>query len=160
MGRSGHRLGVIPKGRFFALTRDELVEATAILRAVRHGRLDCVEIPLAPLDILVQQKVAEVAAQERSEDELYQLCRGAWPYRNLTRANFDRMIEIASEGVARGRKEGAFLHRDLVHHQLRPRRSARLTAITAGGAIPETADYRVVTEDDGTVVGSVNEDFA
>jgi len=160
VGRSGHHLGVVPKGRLFALTRDELMESLAIVRAVRQGRLDHVEIPIAPLDILAQQIVAEVAAEDWNEDKLFELFRGAWPYRNLERKEFDRIVAILSEGIAVGRKEGAYVHRDAIHHELKARRSARLTALTSGGAIPETADYRVVTEDEGTVVGTVNEDFA
>ncbi len=160
VGRSGHHLGVIPKGRLFALTRDELLESLAIVRAVKQGRLDRVEIPIAPLDILAQQIVAEVAADDWDENALYRCFRSAWPYRDLQRKDFDRIVELVTEGFARGRKEGAYLHRDAVHHQLKPRRSARLAAIMSGGAIPENADYRVVTEDEGTFVGTVNEDFA
>ncbi len=161
VGRAGHRLGVVPKGRLFALTRDELLEAAAMLRAIKGGRLDAVEMPVCPLDILVQQLDAEVSARgEASEDELFELFKRAWPYRALERASFDKMVELASEGVAKGRKDGAYLHRDQVHGVLRPRKAARMAAIMSGGAIPETADYRVVTEDDGTFVGTVNEDFA
>ncbi len=160
VGRAGHRLGVIPKGRLFALTRDELLESLALLRAIRHGRLDAVEMPVAPLDILAQQIIAEVAARDCGEDELYNLFKGAWPYRALTRAEFAEVVQLDSEGVARGRKDGAYIHRDGVHRILRARKSARLVAITSGGAIPETADYRVVTEGDDTFVGTVNEDFA
>ncbi len=161
VGRAGHRLGVVPKGRLFCLTRDELLEGLALLRAVRGGRLDAVEPPVAPLDILAQQVVAEVAASgERTEDGLFALARGAWPYQGLSRADFDAVIAMSSEGVGRARKDGAYLHRDAVHGVLRPRRAARLTAITSGGAIPETADYRVITEGDETFVGTVNEDFA
>ena len=160
VGRSGHRLGVVPKGRLFAMTRDELIEGYAILRAVKHGRLDAVEIPVAPLDILEQQLVAEVSARDWPEDELFALVRRSWPYRDLKREDFDRIVTLASEGIAKGRKEGAYIHRDSVNKVLKARRAARLTALTGGGAIPETADYRVVTEDDGTFVGTVNEDFA
>ena len=160
VGRSGHRLGVRPKGRLFALTRDEALEGLALLRAVRQGHLDRVIIPKAPLDILEQQIVAEVSAQDWSEDELFKTFRQAWPYRDLPREEFDRILALASEGVATGRTQGAYIHRDRMKGILRGRRSARLTAITCGGAIPETADYKVVTEDTGTVVGTVNEDFA
>lgn len=160
VGRSGHRLGVMPKGRLFALTRDELLEGLALLRAVRYGRLDHIEMPEAPLDILAQQIVAEVACQDWKEYELYELCRSAWPFRNLARRDFDELVGMLSDGIAHGRKEGAYLLRDVVHHRLRARRRARLTALTCGGSIPETADYRVVTEDDRTFVGTVNEDFA
>ena len=160
VGRAGHRLGVIPKGRLFALTRDELLESLAITRAIKNGRLDAVEMPVAPADILAQQIVAEVSARDYGEDELYELVVRAWPFRNLARADFDRWLTLLSEGVAKGKLNGAFLHRDSVNRVLRARRSARLVAITSGGAIPETADYRVVLESDNTFVGTVNEDFA
>jgi ATP-dependent Lhr-like helicase len=159
-GRAGHSLGVIPKARLFALTRDELIEAMALIRAVRHGRLDQIEIPVAPLDILAQQIVAIIAGDEWNEDALYELCRRAWPYRNLSRNDFDAVITMLSEGIGRGNRRGAYLHRDVINRRLRPRRGARLAALTSGGAIPENADYRVVTEADRTFVGTVNEDFA
>lgn len=161
VGRAGHRLGVVPKGRLFCLTRDELLEGLALLRAVRRGRLDAVEPPAAPLDILAQQIVAETAARgECTEDGLFELARGAWPYKDLRREDFDAVVAMCAEGIGRARKDGAHLHRDGVRGVLRPRRPARLAAITSGGAIPETADYRVVTEGENTFVGTVNEDFA
>jgi ATP-dependent Lhr-like helicase len=160
VGRSGHRLGVIPRGRLVALTRDEAIESMALIRAVHQGRLDTGEMPLAPLDILAQQIVAEVACIDWDENALYHMFRKAWPYRDLARVDFDRILTMVSEGIAPGRHEGAYIHRDRLNHQLRARRSARLTALTSGGAIPETADYRVVTEGENTFVGTVNEDFA
>jgi ATP-dependent Lhr-like helicase len=160
VGRSGHSLGRVPKGRLFPLTRDELIECMALVRAVRARRLDAVEIPIGPLDILAQQIVATVACDEWAEDELYELCRGAWPYRNLSRTDFDAVVEMVSEGFAGGRRRGAYLHRDRMNGRLRARRGARIAAATSGGAIPELGDYRVVTETDRTFVGSVNEDFA
>ncbi|MEX2558920.1 MAG: helicase-related protein, partial [Pirellulales bacterium] len=160
VGRSGHSLGALPKGRLFPLTRDELLECLALVRAVRHGRLDQIEIPQAPLDILAQQIVAAVAAEPYREDDLFHLCRGAWPYRALERSAFDSVVEMLSEGLRPGNRRGAWLHRDRIHGLLKPRRGARLAALTSGGAIPEMADYRVVTEDDRTLVGTVNEDFA
>ncbi len=162
IGRAGHALGVVPKGRLFALTRDELLECLALVRAIRAGRLDRIEIPRCPLDILAQQIAASVACDEWDEGELYELCRRAYPFRELSRPDYECVVELLSEGMAqrRGRRD-AFLHRDRVNGRLRPRRGARLTAITCGGAIPETADYRVVTDDEArTVVGTVHEDFA
>lgn len=160
IGRAGHSLGVVPKGRLFALSRDELLECLALVRAVYEGRLDRIEMPAAPLDILAQQVVATVACEEWGEDELFELCRRAYPYRDLSRRDYEQVIEMLSEGVSRGR-HGAHLHRDRVGKRLRARRAARLTAITCGGAIPEIADYRVVTDDEPKiVVGAVHEDFA
>ncbi len=160
VGRAGHALGRLPKGRLFALTRDELLEGLALVRAVRCGKLDRVEMPIAPLDILAQQIVAAVASDDWQEDELYSLCREAWPYRDLDRGEFDETLQFLSEGIAVGNRAGAYLHRDRIHSHLRARRSARISALTSGGAIPEMADYRVVMESDRTFVGTVNEDFA
>ena len=165
VGRSGHTLGATPHGRVFALSRDELVECAALLRAVRHGSLDRLTVPEKPLDILAQQIVAEVAATEDREgwdvDQLYELCRGAHPYRNLKREEFDEVLHMLAEGfsVRRGRS-GAHLHYDGVGGRVRARKGARLAAITSGGAIPDNADYQVVLEPEGLFVGTVNEDFA
>jgi ATP-dependent Lhr-like helicase len=161
VGRSGHALGLVPKGRLFALTRDELIECAALIRAVRSGLLDRIEIPDAPLDILAQQIVAEVSAGEKDTGALYQLCRGAWPYRKLDRKTYDRVVEMLAEGFAAGSgRAGAYLHHDRVGGKLRARRGARLSALTSGGAIPELADYKVVAYPDQVTVGSVDEDFA
>jgi ATP-dependent Lhr-like helicase len=160
VGRAGHALGKVPKGRLFALTRDELLEALALIYAVGQGRLDPVEIPIAPLDILAQQIVAAAAAEDWNEDELFEMCRQAWPYRSLPRGEFEAVISMLSEGIGRGNRAGAYLHRDRINDRLRARRGARIAAITSGGAIPEQADYRVVTEGERTFVGTLNEDFA
>ncbi len=160
IGRSGHSLTTTPKGRLFPLTRDDLVECLALLQAVKAGRLDAVEMPQAPLDILAQQIVASVAAEDWEENELFAFVRRAWPFRHVTRGVFDRLITMLSEGIAPTTKRGAYLHRDQIHGRLRARRSARIAAISSGGAIPDTADYRVITVEDQTVVGTVNEDFA
>ena len=160
IGRSGHALGLVPKGRLFALTRDELFECMAIMRAIRAGRLDIVPIPVAPLDVLAQQIVAEVATQEWNTDELFAMIRRAAPYRDLSRYEFDRIIKILSEGITPGgERSRVFLHHDCIGRRLRARPGARMAAIANAGAIPEVFAIRVVTEEDQTVVGSVDEDF-
>jgi ATP-dependent Lhr-like helicase len=161
VGRSGHHLGGLPKGRIFPLTRDELIECAALVGAVRGGELDRLEIPRQPLDILAQQIVAAAAAGEWIEDDLYALVRRAWPYRDLTREAFDEVVAMLATGFStrRGRR-GAYLHRDEVNGRIRARRGAMLTAVTSGGAIPDTADYQVVLEPAGTLIGTLNEDFA
>jgi len=161
VGRSGHRLGVVPKGRLFPLSRDELVECVALVRAAREGQLDRLIIPEHPLDILAQQVVATAACEDWGEDALYALVRGAAPYRDLTRKDFDDVVQMLAEGFTtrRGRR-GAYVHYDGVNHRLRGRRGARLAAITSGGAIPDIGDYRVILEPTDTFVGTLNEDFA
>ena len=161
VGRSNHTVEGFPKGRIFPLSRDELVECAAIVDSVRRGELDHLEIPERPLDILAQQIVAAVAAEEWSENDLFATIRRAYPYRNLEREQFDSIVRMLAEGFStkRGRRS-TYLHHDAVNQRLRGRRGARLAAITSGGAIPDTADYAVVLEPSELVIGSVNEDFA
>jgi ATP-dependent helicase Lhr and Lhr-like helicase len=161
VGRSGHAVGGLPKGRLFPLSRDDLVECAALLDSVRRGELDRLTIPEQPMDVLAQQIVAEVAALDWPEAELYDLMRRAWPYRALARDDFTAVVHMLAEGFStrRGRR-GALIHHDAVNHVLRGRRGARLTALTSGGTIPDTADYQVVLEPENHAIGSVNEDFA
>ncbi|MGH7092784.1 MAG: DEAD/DEAH box helicase, partial [Stellaceae bacterium] len=161
VGRSGHAVDGTPKGRLFPLSRDELVECAALLDSVRRGELDALCIPELALDVLAQQIVAEVAAREWSEDALYALIRRAWPYRDLPRADFDATVTMLAEGFStrRGRR-GALIHHDAVNRILRGRRGARITALTSGGTIPDTADYQVLLEPENQIIGTVNEDFA
>jgi len=161
VGRSGHWRGAIPKGRLFAMTRDELIECSALVRAIRHGDLDQLMIPEAPLDVLAQQIVASCAAEEWDEEELFRMVRRAYPYRNLSREMFGRIVTMLSDGIAASRgRYGTYLHRDQVNGKLRARRGGRLAAITSGGAIPDTAIFTVVAEPEGHVVGTLDEDFA
>ena len=161
VGRSNHSRHGTPKGRLFPFTRDELVECAALMRAVRQGRLDAVEPPIAPKDILVQQLVAEAAAENWKADELYRLVRQAAPYGNLAREDFDEALRFACEGVACGHgQKGAYLRWDKINNEVSARRAARLSAITSGGAIPDVADYRVVLDPDDTFIGTVHEDWA
>lgn len=161
VGRAGHWVGALPKGRLFCTTRDELIECAALVRAIRAGILDKIEIPHAPLDILAQQLVATTATGEWKEEDLFEMVRSAYPYRDLTRKSFNSVVEVLSEGIAtmRGRR-GAMLHRDQVNGVVKGRRGARLIAITNGGAIPETTQYQVVAEPENTLVGTLDEDFA
>ncbi|MEA2338508.1 MAG: ATP-dependent helicase Lhr and Lhr-like helicase, partial [Thermoanaerobaculia bacterium] len=161
VGRSGHTVSGLPKGRLFPISRDDLIECAALMREVRRGELDRIVTHDAPLDVLAQQIVAETSCADYTEDDLFDLMRRAWSYRNLTRKDFDEVLAMVAEGFAtkRGRR-GALVHRDEVNHRVRGRRGARMLAITSGGAIPEVADYKVVLEPEDTVVGTLNEDFA
>lgn len=179
IGRSGHWLGAIPEGVLYPLTRDELVQCAAAIRAAARGELDRMVIPEKALDVLAQQIVATVASMTPpvkegdsfflkgivesgiGEDELFRLIRKAYPYRSLAREEFERLLDMLSEGIASRRgRGGAHLHRDRVHGRLRARRGARMIAITNGGAIPDTADYDVIEAPAEIFVGKVNEDFA
>ncbi|MHC8368789.1 DEAD/DEAH box helicase [Pseudomonas sp. ZT5P21] len=161
VGRSGHQVGGMPKGRLFATTRDDLIECTALLDCVRRGELDTLQIPEAPLDVLAQQIIAEVSCQEWQEQALLGMFRKASPYANLDEKHYQALLQMLAEGY-HGRQgiRGAYLHRDAVTRTLRGRRGSKLTAVTSGGTIPDNADYSVLLEPQGLNIGSVNEDFA
>jgi ATP-dependent Lhr-like helicase len=161
VGRAGHWVGALPKGRFFPTTRDELLECAAILSAFRKGELERIEIPENALDILAQQIVAIAAAESWKEEDLFALTRSAYPYRDLPRKDFDEIVEMLSEGITTPRgRSGTLLHRDRINGRVKGRRGARLAAITSGGAIPENANYTVIAEPDNKTVGTLDEDFA
>ncbi|WP_144152517.1 DEAD/DEAH box helicase [Paraburkholderia sp. BCC1885] len=161
VGRSGHHVGGMPKGRLFPTSRDDLIECAALLDCVRRGELDALQIPRAPLDVLAQQIVAEVSSAEWSEDALFDLMRGAAPYADLERDQYDAVLRMLAEGyTSRHGPRGAWLHRDAVTGTLRGRRGGKLVAVTSGGTIPENADYAVILEPQAVNIGTVNEDFA
>ena len=161
VGRSGHTVQGMPKGRVFPMSRDDLFECAALLRSVSRGELDRIVVHDAPLDVLAQQLVAETSCDDYAEDALFALVKRAWPYRDLARKDFDGVVAMIADGFAtkRGRRS-ALVHRDEVNGNVRGRRGARLLALTSGGAIPEVADYRVVLEPEETFIGTLNEDFA
>jgi ATP-dependent Lhr-like helicase len=161
LGRAGHRLSAVSKGILFALTRDELVECAALLRAIKEGHLDAVRMPDCPLDVLAQQVVAEVAARDWKERELYAAFKRATPFASLSWQQFEQVLHLVSEGVgtARGRSR-VHLHRDRVNGELKARKGARLAALQNGGAIPDTFAYPVILEPEEKTVGTLDEDFA
>jgi ATP-dependent Lhr-like helicase len=170
VGRSGHSIDGTPKGILFPLSRDDLVECTALLNSIVGGELDRIVMPEKPLDILAQQIVAEVSSRALKDsdsaegwdlDELYALFGNAYPYRELEAAEFKDIVKMLADGYTtrRGRR-GSHLHLDAINNRLRARRGANLVALTNGGAIPDMFDYQVVLDPEDIVVGSLNEDFA
>jgi ATP-dependent Lhr-like helicase len=161
VGRAGHWRGAIPKGRLFATTRDDLLEQAALVRKMRAGELDRLEIPPQPIDVLMQQIVACVGAESWDEDALFAVLRRAYPYRNLTRELFDEIVKLLSEGIESSRgRYGAYLLRDGVHGQLHPRRGSRSIAISNAGAIPDTALFNVILQPEGVQIATLDEHFA
>ncbi len=161
VGRSGHAVKALPKGRLFPLSLDDLAECAALLDCVRQGELDRVHLPTAPLDVLAQQITAEVACREWDLEALHAVCTRALPYRALPLERFEAIVQMLADGFAsrRGRR-GALLHYDAVNRRLRGRRGAKLTAVTNAGTIPDQFDYDVVLTPDDQRIGTLNEDFA
>jgi ATP-dependent Lhr-like helicase len=161
VGRAGHWRGAIPKGRFFAVTRDDLVEQAALIRAMRAGVLDRLEIPEKPFDVLMQQIVAACGADPWEERALFNVLRRAQPYRDLTWEEFDGALRLLAEGIESSRgRYGAYLLRDRVQGRVQARRGARTTAITNGGAIPDAALFPVILQPEGVQIATLDEHFA
>ena len=161
VGRAGHWRGAIPKGRFFATTRDDLLEQAALLRKMVAGELDLLEIPEAPIDVLMQQIVATVGAESWSEDALYHVLRRAYPYRNLTRAQYEDVLALLHNGIENSRgRYGAYILRDRVHGHLHARRGSRSIAISNGGAIPDTSIFAVMLQPENVQIATLDEHFA
>ncbi len=161
IGRSGHGVGETPKGRLFPLSRDDLVECVALQRSLESGELDAIGIPVAPLDVLAQQVVAELAARDWHAEELHSLVCTAWPYHDLTYDEFLGVVRMLADGYStrRGRRS-ALVFYDAINGELRGRPAARLTALQNGGAIPDHFDYEVIMMPQGHRIGTLNEDFA
>jgi ATP-dependent Lhr-like helicase len=161
VGRAGHWRGAIPKGRLFATTRDDLLEQAALIRKMRAGELDQLEVPPQPTDVLMQQIVACCGAEPWEEDALFNVLRRAYPYRDLTRQHFDELIGLLTNGIESSRgRYGAYLLHDTIQRQLHPRRGARMIAISNGGAIPDTALFNVILQPEGVQIATLDEHFA
>jgi ATP-dependent helicase Lhr and Lhr-like helicase len=161
VGRAGHWRGAIPKGRFFATTRDDLMESAALIRAMRAGVLDKLEIPECPIDVLMQQIVACCSAEPWEEDALYEVLRRAHPYRGLTRKVYDEILCLLADGIEASRgRYGSYLLRDRVNGRMQARRGARTIAVSNGGTIPDTALYSVIVMPEGVQIATLDEDFA
>src|ERR1700722_2062441 len=159
-GRAGHWRGAIPKARFFPTTRDDLVELAAIIRGLRAGALDQLEIPPQPLDVLMQQMVAACAAEPWQEDDLFALVTRAHPYRDLPRETFEELLCMLSDGIESSRgRYGAYILRDRIHGRLQARRGARSISVSNGGTIPDTAVFSVILQPDGHQIATLDEDF-
>jgi ATP-dependent Lhr-like helicase len=161
VGRAGHWRGAIPKGRFFVTTRDDLMESAALIRAMRAGVLDQLEIPDCPMDVLMQQIVAACAAEPWEEDALYEVLRRAHPYKSLTRKQYDEILCLLADGIEASRgRYGSYLLRDRVNGRMQSRRGARTIAVSNGGTIPDTALYAVIVQPEGIQIATLDEDFA
>lgn len=161
VGRAGHLLDAVSKGRLIATDIDDLVESAALVRAMLAGELDTVRIPDRPLDVLCQHVVGAVAAADWAVEDLYALCRRSYCYRDLTRAEFDSVLDMlgGTATMDMDRPPDPRIEWDKVSNMLRPNRETRVHALRAGGTIVDIEDYDVYCESKGTRVGNLDEGF-
>jgi len=160
-GRSEHHKNGTSRALLVPLTRDDLSECVALVRALRQGELETIELATAALDILAQHIVAEVAMRDVAADELFAMMSHESVWQNLKRQDFDAVLEMLNDGYSlRFGRRSRYIFYDRTDKVLRARPGARITAALNGGAIPENFEYEVVEEGDNTFVGTVHEDFA
>jgi ATP-dependent Lhr-like helicase len=160
VGRAGHLLSRVSKGRIVVTKGEELMEAAAVVRAIRERALDRVTVPEAPLDVLAQQIVASVAAESLDAGVLLDRVRRAAPYRGLSRDDFDLVVRSLSEPLPREVKGiGPRVLWDRVNDRLHARRGSRFLALTSGGTIPDAGLYDVFVAETDLKVGTLDEEF-
>lgn len=160
VGRAGHRLDRLPKGRVWPLSRDDLVECAALLDSARQGYLDQLRFHDQPLDVL-SQHIVSMATQTIDIDALYQIVQQTWDYRELSRQDLMQVVDMLAGGYSnrRGRRL-PWVEWDKVQNTLRSRRHVGSVVMMNAGAIPDHFDYDVWLMPEESFVGTLNEDFA
>src|SRR6266478_436795 len=160
VGRAGHLLSRVSKGRIVVTRGEELGEAAAVVRSIRARELDRTVMPEAPLDVLAQQIVAAVAAESVGVDTLWQRFRNAAPYRTLSREDFVAVVRALAEPLPAEVKGAApRILWDRVNDRLHARRGSRFLALTSGGTIPDNGLYDVFVAETDLKVGTLDEEF-
>jgi ATP-dependent helicase Lhr and Lhr-like helicase len=161
VGRAGHRLDEPSKGRIFPKFRADLLESAVVVRRMKEGAIEETRVPRNPLDVLAQQTVAICAQEEIAVDELYDLVRRAWPFRDLSRQQLENVLDMLagrypSEEFAELRPRITW---DRVAGLLRGREGARRLAVTNAGTIPDRGLFGVHLVDGGGRVGELDEEM-
>jgi ATP-dependent helicase Lhr and Lhr-like helicase len=161
IGRAGHELGAVSKGRIFPKFRADLLESAVVARAMRAGEIEETKIPRNPLDVLAQQVVAISVDAEIAVDELYALVTRAYPFRELSRAQLDNVLDMLagrypSDEFAELRPRIVW---DRTGGTIRAREGARRLAVTNAGTIPDRGLYGVFLVDGGGRVGELDEEM-
>ncbi|WP_422926865.1 DEAD/DEAH box helicase [Singulisphaera sp. PoT] len=161
VGRAGHLVGRVSKGRLIAKTSSDLVESAALARAMVHGEVETLRVPSGCLDVLAQQVVACVAVDAWEARNLFDLVRQAYPYRNLTADAFESVLKMVSGRFPTEpfRDLRARVSWDRVHHRLLPLPGTARLAITGGGTIPDTGQFPVYLGAEGPRLGELDEEF-
>src|SRR5881398_981045 len=155
VGRAGHELGAVSKGRIFPKFRADLLESAVVARRMLDGAIEETKIPRNPLDVLAQQIVAICADEEVSVDELHGLVRGAYPFADLSRVQLENVLDMLdgrypSDEFAELRARVVW---DRTANVVKGRQGARRLAVTNAGTLPvggllrvELADAEMVYE--------------
>ena len=161
IGRAGHELGAVSKGRIFPKFRADLLESAVVARRMRDGAIEETKIPRNPLDVLAQQIVAICADEEIAVDELHSLVRGAYPFADLSRVQLENVLDMLdgrypSDEFAELRARVVW---DRTGGVVRGRQGARRLAVTNAGTIPDRGLFGVYLVEGGGRVGELDEEM-
>src|SRR3989442_397206 len=161
VGRAGHELGAVSKGRIFPKYRAELLESAVVVERMLEGRIEETVIPRNPLDVLAQQVVAIAADEEISVDELHEVVRGAYPFADLSRTQLENVLDMLAGRYPSD--EFAELRPRIIWDRtagvIRGRSGVRRLAVTNAGTIPDRGLFGVYLIDGGGRVGELDEEM-
>jgi ATP-dependent Lhr-like helicase len=161
VGRAGHELGAVSKGRIFPKFRADLLESAVVAERMLAGEIEETVIPRNPLDVLAQQIVAVCADEEVEVAELHELVRGAYPFSDLSRVQLENVLDMLSGRYPSD--EFAELRPRIVWDRtggtIRGRDGARRLAVTNAGTIPDRGLFGVHLVDGGGRVGELDEEM-
>ena len=161
VGRAGHDLGAVSKGRIFPKFRADLLECAVVAKAMREGAIEETQIPRNPLDVLAQQIVAICADEEISVDDLHVLVRRAYPFSDLPRAQLENVLDMLAGRYPSD--EFAELRPRIIWDRtagvVKGREGARRLAVTNAGTIPDRGLFGVFQVDGGGRVGELDEEM-
>ncbi len=161
VGRAGHELGAVSKGRIFPKFRADLLECAVVAKAMREGAIEETAIPRNPLDVLAQHVVAICADEDIAVTDLHELVRGAHPFAELSRQQLENVLDMLSgrypsDEFAELRPRIVW---DRVTGVVRGRTGARKLAVTNAGTIPDRGMYGVFQVEGGGRVGELDEEM-
>ena len=161
VGRAGHELDAVSKGRIFPKYRADLLESAVVVKRMLEGGIEETKIPRNPLDVLAQQIVAICADEEIAVDELHRLVRGAYPFADLSRVQLENVLDMLdgrypSDEFAELRARVVW---DRTAGVVKGRQGARRLAVTNAGTIPDRGLFGVHLVDGGGRVGELDEEM-
>lgn len=162
VGRAGHVVGATSVGRLIAKTNIDLLESAALARGMRLGEVERLRVPTNCLDVLAQQVVACVASGPVRAEDLFDLVRGSYSYRDLTPAAFEGVLAMVAGryGVTTFRDLKPRLSWDRVHNRLHPLPGTAQLALIGGGTIADTGQFPLhLGSPDGPRLGELDEEF-